>query len=45
LASRDLLPKLGYDGVAPLRMPAELVALLPVGPALDPAAAQQSAGS
>jgi type VII secretion protein EccB len=45
LASRDLVPKLGYDGVAPLRMPAELVALLPVGPGLDPAAAQQNAGS
>ena len=45
LASRDLMPKLGYDGVAPLRMPAELVALRPVGPGLDPAAAQQNAGS
>jgi type VII secretion protein EccB len=45
LASRDLVSKLGYEGVAPLRMPAELVALLPVGPALDPAAAQQNAGS
>jgi type VII secretion protein EccB len=45
LASRDLALKLGYEGVAPLRMPAELVALLPVGPALDPAAAQQNAVS
>jgi type VII secretion protein EccB len=45
LAGRDLVPKLGYDGVPPLRMPAELVALLPAGPALDPVAAQQNAGS
>jgi type VII secretion protein EccB len=45
LASRDLVAKLGYEGVTPFAMPAELVALLPVGPALDPEAARQSAGS
>jgi type VII secretion protein EccB len=45
LASRDLVAKLGYEGVTPVRMPAELVALLPVGPTLDPAAATNSASS
>jgi type VII secretion protein EccB len=45
LASRDLAAKLGYRGVSPLRMPAEIVSLLPSGPALDPAAAQQGTGS
>jgi type VII secretion protein EccB len=42
LASRDLVAKLGYEGVTPVAMPAELVALLPVGPALDPQEARQS---
>ncbi|HEV7896491.1 MAG TPA: type VII secretion protein EccB [Planosporangium sp.] len=45
LASRDLVAKLGYGGVTPVAMPAELVALLPSGPALDPVAARQGAGS
>jgi type VII secretion protein EccB len=45
LASRDLVAKLGYEAVAPVAMPAELVALLPVGAALDPAEAQRSVGS
>jgi hypothetical protein len=34
--------KLGYAGVKPLQYPAELVALLPVGPALDPAEARKT---
>ncbi|GGJ95638.1 hypothetical protein GCM10010123_26860 [Pilimelia anulata] len=33
---------LGYGGVAPVRLPAALVALLPAGPALDPAAAART---
>jgi type VII secretion protein EccB len=33
VATREFL---GFQGVAPQRLPAELVALLPVGPALDP---------
>lgn len=45
LAGRDLVAKLGYEGVAPVAMPAEVVALLPVGPALDPEDARQNAGS
>jgi hypothetical protein len=39
--SPEVLAMLGYGGVTPVRVPAELVALLPSGPALDPAAAQQ----
>src|SRR6266508_1481010 len=39
--STDVLGMLGYAGVTPVRVPAEVVALLPVGPALDPLAAQQ----
>jgi type VII secretion protein EccB len=42
LASRDLVAKLGYEGLTPVAMPAELVALLPVGPALDPEDARKS---
>src|SRR5262249_14383000 len=38
LASPDLLGVLGYSGVTPQRVPAGLVALLPSGPPLDPAA-------
>jgi type VII secretion protein EccB len=38
LANPDLLGPLGYGGVTPQRVPAALVALLPTGPALDPAA-------
>ncbi len=36
----DVLAMLGYDGINPVPMPSGLVALLPVGPALDPAAAR-----
>jgi type VII secretion protein EccB len=39
LPSVDVLPALGYAGVVPVRIPAEVVAVLPVGRALDPAAA------
>ena len=39
LASTDVLTMLGYGGVAPVRLPAELVALVPSGRALDQAAA------
>jgi hypothetical protein len=42
LASRDLLPKLGYDGVKPQQIPAGLLALLPRGPSLDPAQARRT---
>jgi type VII secretion protein EccB len=42
LASRDLLPKLGYDGVKPQQIPAQLLALLPRGPSLDPAQARRT---
>ncbi|MGC9668214.1 type VII secretion protein EccB [Planosporangium sp. 12N6] len=45
LANRDLAATLGYAGVTPATMPAELVALLPAGPALDPADARQRASS
>jgi hypothetical protein len=40
--SADVLTMLGYSKVNPVRMPSNLVALLPVGPALDPAAARTS---
>jgi type VII secretion protein EccB len=39
--SREVLAMLGYADVRPLRLPAAVVALLPTGPALDPAAAVQ----
>jgi type VII secretion protein EccB len=42
LASRDLLPKLGYNGVKPQTVPSQLVALLPRGPSLDPAQARRT---
>jgi len=38
--SEDVLATLGYSGVVPVGLPSALVALLPVGPALDPAAAR-----
>jgi len=38
----DVLPALGYQGEQPVSVLAELVALLPAGPALDPAAAAQA---
>ena len=37
--SREVLATLGYAGTTPQRLPAALLALLPSGPALDPAAA------
>jgi type VII secretion protein EccB len=43
VADRDILAKLGYAGVTPVRMPAELVAMVPAGPPLDPAAARARA--
>ncbi len=39
LASPDVLKTLGYDTAKPVKMPAGLVARLPQGPSLDPAAA------
>jgi type VII secretion protein EccB len=43
LASRDVLPKLGFGGVTPQQVPAQLIALLPEGPSLDPERARQTA--
>jgi hypothetical protein len=40
LADRTVLQKLGYAAATPVRMPAELVAMVPAGPGLDPAAAR-----
>jgi type VII secretion protein EccB len=40
----DVLAMLGYGAVAPVRVPAGLVALLPAGRVLDPAAARLPAG-
>jgi type VII secretion protein EccB len=42
IADRDLLGRLGYGDVPPRQVPAQLIALLPEGPALDPARARQS---
>jgi type VII secretion protein EccB len=42
LAGRDLLPKLGYGGVELQQIPAQLLALLPRGPSLDPAQARRT---
>jgi type VII secretion protein EccB len=42
LSGREVLTKLGYAGVKPYQVPAELVRLLPVGPPLDPVAARRS---
>ena len=39
LASREVLVPLGYASVRPVRLPAAVVALLPAGRTLDPAAA------
>lgn len=41
--SMQVLATLGYGGVSPVRLPAAVVALLPVGRALDPTAAGASA--
>lgn len=38
-ANLGVLSKFGYEGVTPLQLPSNLVALLPEGPGLDPAAA------
>ena len=45
LASRETLVPLGYGQVRPVRLPAAVVALLPAGRALDPAAALTPATS
>lgn len=39
LAAREVLGVLGYGAVRPTRLPASLVARVPLGPGLDPAAA------
>ncbi len=39
LPSADVLKTLGYGGVKPIRVPADLAARIPAGPALDPAQA------
>ncbi len=41
LASPNVLKTLGYDSAQPVKMPAGLVARLPQGPSLNPAAATQ----
>ncbi|MGE5828877.1 MAG: type VII secretion protein EccB [Micromonosporaceae bacterium] len=43
LPSADAQARLGYSGVRPQRLPAALTALLPAGPALDPALAGRPA--
>lgn len=43
VANREVLGMLGYGAVRPVRMPANLVALLPSGRALDPDAARAPA--
>jgi type VII secretion protein EccB len=43
LPGADVPTMLGYQGVTPVPVPANLVALLPVGPALDPATARRPA--
>jgi type VII secretion protein EccB len=45
LADRSVLSKLGYGGVELAVVPAQLVALLPQGPSLDPVAARKTAGT
>ena len=42
LADRELLAKLGYAGVRPRQIPAELISLMPQGPPLDPVRARQA---
>jgi type VII secretion protein EccB len=44
MASHDVLVKLGYGEVDPQRVPTQFTDLLPVGAALDPAAALKSGG-
>jgi type VII secretion protein EccB len=43
VARPEVLAMLGYAGVTPVKVPSEVVSLLPTGPALDPAAALQPA--
>jgi hypothetical protein len=43
IAKPEVLNKLGYAGVKPVRIPAQLVAMLPTGPSLDPVAARRPA--
>jgi hypothetical protein len=43
VAGTDVLAPLGLGGVQPVTLPASLLALLPRGPLLDPAAARASA--
>jgi hypothetical protein len=45
IASRDLLARLGYGQVPPRQVPAQLIALLPQGPALDANKARESVTS
>ncbi|HET6532874.1 MAG TPA: type VII secretion protein EccB [Actinoplanes sp.] len=45
IAGRELLGRLGYGGVSPRQVPAQLVALLPQGPALDADEARRSAAT
>ena len=40
-SERDALAALGYSGVKPVPVPGDLLALIPTGPALDPAAARR----
>lgn len=43
LPRADIATMLGYDGKAPVKVPAELAALVPSGPALDPDKVRNSA--
>ncbi|GAB2960877.1 type VII secretion protein EccB [Micromonospora polyrhachis] len=43
LADQDVQRRLGYESAAPVRLPAGLVARIPEGPVLDPAAARRPA--
>jgi hypothetical protein len=40
----DVLAMLGYEGVSPVRIPSNVVTLLPAGPVLDPVTARTPAG-
>jgi type VII secretion protein EccB len=42
VATRDILGKLGFAGVSPSQVPAQLIALLPQGPSLDATKARES---
>jgi hypothetical protein len=42
VATRDILGKLGFAGVTPSQVPAQLIALLPQGPSLDATKARES---